>query len=52
MNLMSASIGWIRNAYTHEKSRLPDIDAREALELLFVASYLLRMLDYAATAPR
>lgn len=52
MNMMSSGVGWIRNAYTHEKHRLPDLSAKEALELLFVASYLLRMLDYASAPPR
>ena len=44
--LLSGSIGWIRNSYTHEKHLLPDLEESEALELLFVASYLLRMVDY------
>jgi Protein of unknown function (Hypoth_ymh) len=43
--IMSGALGWIRNAYTHEKHHLPDLNPEEALELLFVASYLLRMLD-------
>lgn len=52
MNLMSGGVGWIRNAYTHEKHRIPEIEPHEALELLFVASYLLRMADYASGSPR
>lgn len=45
-NVLSGALGWIRNAYAHEKHQLPDLKSEEALELLFVASYLLRMLDY------
>lgn len=44
---MGGAVSWIRNAYTHEKHNLPKITATEALELLFVASYLMRMLDLA-----
>jgi hypothetical protein len=43
--LMGGALGWIRNPYTHEKHNLPDLKAAEALELLFMASYLLRMLE-------
>ena len=42
---LSGAIGWIRNPYTHEKHHLPDMSAEEALELLFVASYLMHMVD-------
>lgn len=52
MGLMSGGIGWIRNAYTHEKHRVPELTPDEALELLFVASYLLRMVEYASGTPR
>jgi Protein of unknown function (Hypoth_ymh) len=45
-SVLSGALGWIRNAYAHEKHQLPDLNPGEALELLFVASYLLRMLDY------
>jgi len=45
-NVLSGALGWIRNAYAHEKHQLPNLKPEEALELLFVASYLLRMLDY------
>lgn len=45
-NVLSGALGWIRNAYEHEKHQLPELKPEEALELLFVASYLLRMLDY------
>jgi len=43
--ILSGALGWIRNPYTHEKHHLPDLEPQEALELLFVASYLLRMID-------
>jgi hypothetical protein len=43
--IMSGALGWIRNPYTHEKHNLPDLTQSEALELLFVASYLMRMLE-------
>jgi hypothetical protein len=43
--IMSGGVSWFRNARTHEKHNLPSPTATEALELLFVASYLMRMLD-------
>ena len=43
--LLSGAIGWIWNPYKHEKHHLPEITATEALELLFVASYLMSMVD-------
>ena len=43
--LMGGALGWIRNPYTHEKHNLPDLEPAEVLELLFVASYLMRMLE-------
>jgi hypothetical protein len=43
--LMSGGVSWVRNARTHEKHNLPVPSATEALELLFVSSYLMRMLD-------
>jgi hypothetical protein len=43
--LYAGALGFIRNAYDHESHNLPDLDERSALELLFFASYLLRMLD-------
>lgn len=43
--MLSGALGWIRNPYTHEKHNLPDLKPSEALELLFVASYLMRMLE-------
>jgi hypothetical protein len=45
--MMSGGVSWVRNAHTHEKHNLPVPTATEALELLFVASYLMRMLDLA-----
>ena len=52
IGIMSGGIGWIRNAYTHEKHRVPDLTPDEAMELLFVASYLLRMAEYASGTAR
>jgi hypothetical protein len=49
-NVLSGALGWIRNAYAHEKHQLPDLKPEEVLELLFVASYLLRMLKYSRPA--
>jgi len=43
--IMSGALGWIRNPYTHEKHNLPELTPAKALELLFVASYLMRMLE-------
>lgn len=45
--LMSGALGWVRNPYAHEKHNLPDLKPAEVLELLFVASYLMRMLELA-----
>jgi hypothetical protein len=44
-SLYAGTLGFIRNAYDHESHNLPDLDERAALELLFFASYLLRMLN-------
>jgi hypothetical protein len=44
-NLYAGALGLIRNAYDHEAYNLPALDERAALELLFFASYLLRLLD-------
>jgi Protein of unknown function (Hypoth_ymh) len=46
--MLAGGISWIRNAFTHEKHNLPDMTPQEALELLFVASYLMRMVDLAS----
>jgi hypothetical protein len=43
--IMSGGVSWFRNARTHEKHNLPSPSPEETLELLFVASYLMRMLD-------
>lgn len=43
--ILSGALEWIRNPYTHQKHELPELTPSEALELLFVASYLMRMLD-------
>jgi hypothetical protein len=43
--ILSGALEWIRNPYTHQKHELPDLTPFEALELLFVASYLMRMLE-------
>jgi hypothetical protein len=45
LGLLSGALGWIRNPYTHEKHHLPDLEPQEALELLFVASYLMRTIE-------
>jgi hypothetical protein len=44
-NLYAGALGLVRNAYDHEAHNLPELDERAALELLFFASYLLRLLD-------
>jgi hypothetical protein len=46
--LLSSGVGWFRNSFDHEPHNLPDPDAAETLELLFVASYMLRMIDLSA----
>jgi hypothetical protein len=50
-NLLAAGVGWFRNSYGHEPHNLPTPTAGEALELLFVASYMLRIIDRSAEAP-
>jgi len=45
---LTAGIGWFRNAYDHEPHNLPEISGGEALEQLFVASYMLRIIDKSA----
>jgi hypothetical protein len=44
-NILSGALGFVRNAYHHEPYNLPPLDERSALELLFFASYLLRLID-------
>jgi uncharacterized protein (TIGR02391 family) len=46
-NLLSSSVGWFRNSFQHEPHHLPEFTEAEALEHLFVASYVLRLLDRA-----
>ena len=48
--IMSGTLSWIRNSYTHEKHHVPELKSEEALELLFVAGYMLRMLEYSRSA--
>lgn len=43
--ILSGALEWIRNPYTHQKHELPDPTPSETVELLFVASYLMRMLE-------
>ena len=43
--ILSGALEWVRNPYTHQKHELPDPTPYEVLELLFVASYLMRMLE-------
>jgi hypothetical protein len=43
--LLASGVGWFRNSFGHEPHNLPNPDAGEALELLFVASYMLRIID-------
>jgi hypothetical protein len=44
-SILSGALGFVRNAYDHEPYNLPKLDERSALELLFFASYLLRLID-------
>jgi hypothetical protein len=44
-NFLASGIGWFRNSFDHEPHNLPDIDEAQAIELLFVASHMLRMID-------
>lgn len=44
-NLLASGIGWFRNSFAHEPHNIPNPDPAEALELLFVASYMLRIID-------
>jgi hypothetical protein len=49
-NFIASGIGWFRNSFDHEPHNLPDIDEAQAIELLFVASHMLRMIDDARAA--
>jgi hypothetical protein len=42
---LTSGVGWFRNSFDHEPHNLPNIDEGETLELLFVASHMLRMID-------
>jgi hypothetical protein len=42
---LTSGIGWFRNSFDHEPHNLPTIDEGETLELLFVASHMLRTID-------
>jgi Protein of unknown function (Hypoth_ymh) len=42
---LTSGIGWFRNSFGHEPHNLPTLNDGEALELLFVASHMLRMID-------
>ena len=44
-NLLSGALGFIRNPYDHAPHTLPELDEKSCLELLFFASFLLRMID-------
>jgi hypothetical protein len=43
--MVSGVIGFLRNAYDHEPHNLPKLDEKAALELLFLASYVLRLIE-------
>jgi hypothetical protein len=43
--ILSGAIGLLRNSYDHEPYNLPELDETAALELLFFASYLLRLVE-------
>lgn len=44
-SLLAAGIGWFRNAFDHEPHNLSNLGEVEALEHLFVASYMLHLID-------
>jgi hypothetical protein len=44
-NLLTSGVGWFRNSFAHEPHNLPDLDARDTLELLFIASYMPQVID-------
>jgi hypothetical protein len=43
--LLTSGIGWFRNAFDHEPYNLPTFDEAETLEHLYVASYMLHLID-------
>jgi Protein of unknown function (Hypoth_ymh) len=42
---LASGVGWFRNSFDHEPHNLPSLTEAETLELLFVASHMLRMID-------
>jgi hypothetical protein len=42
---LASGAGWFRTSFDHEPHNLPAPDAGETLELLFVASNMLRTID-------
>lgn len=42
---LASGVGWFRNSFDHEPHNLPNIDEGQTLELLFVASHMLRIID-------
>ncbi len=44
-NFLAGGMGWFRNSYQHEPHNLPALTDADALELLFVASSMLRLID-------
>lgn len=42
---LTSGVGWFRNSFDHEPHNLADPDAGETLELLFVASNMLRIIN-------
>ena len=44
-NFLSSGIGWFRNSFDHEPHNIPELTEAQALEQLFIASYMLRILE-------
>lgn len=44
-NFLAGGIGWFRNSYQHEPHNLPALTDADALELLFIASSMLHLID-------
>ena len=42
---LSSGVGWFRNSFSHEPHNLPELSEWEALELLFIASHMLKLID-------
>ena len=49
---LSSGVGWFRNSFSHEPHNLPDPSEWEALELLFIASHMLRLVDLSLISAR